>query len=94
MRDLEERHGFELDGCIAEHIGEGTVDFHDAPVERDDGHADRRILHGAPEALLAFGDAAAVDQDLPDEEAAAEMSRKDDREEQGESHGNAQAAAV
>ena len=39
---------------VAEHVGEGVVDLQEAALEVEQGHADRGVVEGGPEALLGF----------------------------------------
>ena len=59
------------------------------PSSATDGHADRRILHGAAETLFAFGDATPVEARLFDDQPAEQRQHHDDADGELEAEGKA-----
>ena len=88
VRDLLERHLQELLGGIADEVAERPVDLEPAPVERDERHADRRVLERCLELLLrrlqlafvpcAIGDVVG-DREKPEDDAAPAQRDDPDR---------------
>ena len=68
MRDLVESQRLDFRAGVSDHVGEGGIGLKDAAIEADNGDANRRILHGPAEALLALGNLATVVDDLADEQ--------------------------
>src|SRR3954449_10491125 len=57
MRDVGHRSAVEVLDAAADHVGEGGVDAHEAPVEARDRDADRRVLERAAKARLGVAEA-------------------------------------
>ncbi len=53
MRDVGHLHPHQFLARMAEHRGEALVHLQDARIERDDGHADRRVLERVFESCFA-----------------------------------------
>src|SRR5262245_11421716 len=80
MGHAEEIKRLQIFARVTEHFGERAVRLYESSVEPHHGNADCRILHGASETLLAFGDAPAVAPGLVDDEAGDERQGGDDRD--------------
>jgi len=54
MGDVLEPQPLQLGGVVTGDLAERAVDAHEAAVERDQRHPDRRLVEGEPETFLGL----------------------------------------